>query len=305
VGLFDDFQSEMTLSSPTSYDLVVYPSNAFPQTHPDRLAVVATLLGLDPPPVVHCRVLEVGCAGGGNVIPMAAGLPGSRFLGIDNAPGPIAAGRRVIAGLGLQNIELRTASILDVDESYGQFDYIISHGIYSWVPAHVRHKLLEIYRDRLAPQGIGYISYNALPGWHLRGMLRDMMLYHVGRFAEAGPQTQIAQARALVDFLIRGVPEENNAYGMHLRREQDIIKQTADGHFYHDHLESENNAFYLFQFCAHLKAKGLRYAGEARFSDMGALQITPEAARACRNLVNAGMPISNHSVLLAGVNADR
>ncbi len=31
-------------------------------------------------------------------------------------------------------------------------------------------------------------------------------------------------------------------------------------------------------------------------------EITPETERACRNLVNAGMPVSNHSVLLKGVN---
>src|SRR6059058_3923953 len=137
------------MHSMTTYDLINYPSNAFPQNHPDRLAVVATILGLTPPPVENCRVLELGCAAGGNIVPMAADLPGSRFLGIDHAPGPMEVGRRAPEGLGLKNIELRTASILDIDQSYGQFDYIISHGIYSWVPERVRDKVLDVYRDNL------------------------------------------------------------------------------------------------------------------------------------------------------------
>jgi len=260
----------------TTYDLVTYPSYAFPQTHPDRLAVIATLLGLKPAPVENCRVLELGCASGGNIVPLAAELPGSRFLGIDNAPGALDVGRRAIAGLGLKNIELHTASILDVDQSYGQFDYIISHGIYSWVPAHVRDKVLDIYRDNLAPGGIGYISFNALPGWALRGMVRDMMLYHLGRFPGAPARTQLNQARELLDFLAQGASDDKGFFAQYLRYEQDWVKQTLDGHFFHDHLEGDNNYFYFFQFCEHLQAKRLRFLAEAKLADMGIAGLAPE-----------------------------
>lgn len=65
------------------YDEVLYPGNAFSQAHPERLAAFAALMGLRPTPVESCRVLELGCGDGGHLIPIAAVLPGSRFIGID------------------------------------------------------------------------------------------------------------------------------------------------------------------------------------------------------------------------------
>jgi SAM-dependent methyltransferase len=189
----------MSASPRTSYDEVPYDSYPFPQTHPDRLATIATLLGLQPAPVEHCRALELGCAAGGNLIPMALTLPDSTFLGIDLSARQIDDGRQTVAALGLTNIELRQLSILDVDASFGRFDYLICHGVFSWVPAAVQEKILAICAAHLAPHGVAYISYNTYPGWHLRGMIRDMMLYHAQQFRE--PAVRVRQARNLLDFL--------------------------------------------------------------------------------------------------------
>jgi methyltransferase-like protein len=259
-----------------NYELVPYVNKPHPQSHPDRLATVATLFGLKPPAIDRCRVLELGCALGGNIIPMAVGLPESRFVGIDHSPRQIAEGQKIVAAVGLTNIELRAASILGVDDSYGQFDYIISHGVYSWVPAGVRDKLLEIYRRNLAPEGIGYVSYNTLPGWHTRGMIRDMMLYHTGRLGETAPRNQINQARALLDFIAQSVPADQDLYGSLLRQELSLLKNKADGYFFHDHLEIDNDAFYFFQFERHLRSKELRYLGEANVSEMRPSGFPPE-----------------------------
>ena len=79
---------------PDSYDDLPYPSLSYAQTHPDRLASMATLLGLEPAPVERCRVLDVGCAVGGNIIPMAYALPNSEFVGIDYS------GRQIDIGHG-------------------------------------------------------------------------------------------------------------------------------------------------------------------------------------------------------------
>ncbi len=83
-----------------SYDEIPYFSDPFPQTQPSVLASVAALLGIEAPPVDHCRVLEIACAGGGNIIPMAQELPGSHFVGIDlSAPADQGSvGRRGRAG---------------------------------------------------------------------------------------------------------------------------------------------------------------------------------------------------------------
>src|SRR5208282_2507215 len=91
---------------PTSYEELPYPSLPYPQSHPDRLATVATLLGMRPPDITRCRVLKLGCASGGNLVPMALTLPGSRFVGLDRSALQIAQGRALVEQLGLRNIEL-------------------------------------------------------------------------------------------------------------------------------------------------------------------------------------------------------
>ena len=113
-------------------------------------------------------MLELGCARGGNIIPMALAHPQSRFVGIDLSSRQIAEAREVAAELKLANLELKEISITEVGEDFGQFDYILCHGVYSWVPPAVQEAIMRICDRNLAPQGVAYISYNALPGWHAR-----------------------------------------------------------------------------------------------------------------------------------------
>jgi len=158
-----------------SYDAFPYRSVPFAQSHPDRLATLATLFGVVPAPLERCRVLEIGCASGGNLIPIAATLPGSRCVGVDFSAVQIAQGREDVAALGLRNIDLVCADLLDFDGAGEQFDYIIAHGVLSWVPRKVQDRLFEVCARMLAPQGVAYVSYNALPGWQTRGAIRDAM----------------------------------------------------------------------------------------------------------------------------------
>src|SRR5262249_7938955 len=157
----------------TSYDEVPYGSNIFSYSHPDRLATVAALLGMKPPVVDASRVLELGCGTGANLIAMALTLPRSRLVGIDLSPRQIATGQEVVQAVGLANVELRALSLMDVDEQFGQFDYILCHGVYSWVPEQVQDQILTICTRNLAPDGVTYVSYNTYPGWHMRGMVRE------------------------------------------------------------------------------------------------------------------------------------
>jgi cyclopropane fatty-acyl-phospholipid synthase-like methyltransferase len=122
--------------------------------------LVAHLCGMRPVPITGCRVLELGCASGGNLIPMAFHLPESEFVGVEIASRQIEPGRKSIEALGLSNIRLENAGILDVDESWGSFGDIICHGVYCWVPTEVQQKILSICRDRLARDGVALISYN-------------------------------------------------------------------------------------------------------------------------------------------------
>src|ERR1041385_1997312 len=96
------------------YDEVPHVTRPSNETHPDRLATVGTLFGMQPAPLTGCRVLEIGCGDGSNLIPMAFHLPGSRFVGVDLAAGAIARGQKVIEDLGLTNIMLVAADLREI-----------------------------------------------------------------------------------------------------------------------------------------------------------------------------------------------
>ena len=145
-----------------TYDQVPYDKKSFSQTHVDNLATTATLFGMQPARPECCRVLELGCAAGANLIPMAFYLPESQFMGVDYSKVQIDDGQKVLQSLRLANIELKQLNILEIDKTLGQFDYIICHGIFSWVADEIQEKIFSICSQNLAPQGVAYVSYKSL-----------------------------------------------------------------------------------------------------------------------------------------------
>ncbi len=249
-----------------SYDEVPYLSDPFPHTHPSHLATIAKIFGMDAPELRTCRVLELGSAAGGNLIPMAQDLPDGKFVGIDLSKRQIEEGQAVITELQAKNVELRHLNIMDVDESFGNFDYIICHGVYSWVPHEVQDQIMRICQRHLTEKGVAYISYNTFPGWNLRGAIREMMQYHVGQFQT--PAERVQQARCLLDFLIESAGDGPGAYQKMLAEEAQILKRHSDTYVYHEHLEENNEPLYFFQFMERAEKHGLQYLGEAEFASM-------------------------------------
>ena len=250
----------------SSYDAVPYSVCAFAQTRPDRLGAIAALFGMMPALPGACRVLELGCASGGNLIPMALSWPGGQFVGIDLSQRQIDDGRRVVQELGLGNIDLRCFSILDASHELGIFDYILCHGVYSWVPPQVQNKILEICRDHLNPQGVAYISYNTFPGWHARAAIREMLCYHTEKFEK--PEDRIREARGLLTFLVRSVGSHEAAFNSLMRHEMAVLTATPDTYLLHEHLEEYNEPLYFHQFVDRAAAKSLQYLGESAITQM-------------------------------------
>jgi methyltransferase-like protein/SAM-dependent methyltransferase len=268
----------------TSYDEVPYESFPIPGTHPDRLATLALLAGIRTPPLDTCRVLELGCAGGGNLIPMAVELPRAQFVGVDLSAAQVAEGDAVIRALQLGNVQLMACSVMDIDDNFGQFDYIIVHGIYSWVPNGVQEKILEICNRNLVPNGVAYVGYNTLPGWRTRGVIRDLMRYHALQFAE--PDKRVAEARAMLDFLARGVPDENSAYGKLLRSELELLHSAPDYYILHEHLEELNEPLYFHEFIERAHRHGLQYLADAEIATMQPSRFPPQVADTVRRLAS-------------------
>jgi cyclopropane fatty-acyl-phospholipid synthase-like methyltransferase len=262
--------------SASSYDQVPYQSLAVPQTHPDRLAVLARVFGLTTAPIDRCRVLELGCAGGGNLIPMAFNLPASRFVGIDLSRLQVEEGQQTIRALGIDNVRIEHASIADIDESWGSFDYIICHGVYSWVDRPVQDRILQVAAANLAADGVAFVSYNTYPGWHAREMVRHMMQYHAGQFAE--PAQQVEQARALLAFLVTA-SRNTGPHGELLAHEATRLEKAADSYIFHEHLEKANHPVYFHTFIERADEAGLQFLAEADVAEMVTSALPPEIAR--------------------------
>jgi methyltransferase-like protein/SAM-dependent methyltransferase len=280
----------MNEKSQTAYDQMPYPMLSYSQSHPDRLATMATLLGMSPAAVDGCRVLELGCAVGGNLIPMAYGLPASKFVGIDSSAQQIAEGQTAVAALGLKNITLRHLDILDVDASVGQFDYIIAHGVYSWVPRTVQAKILDICKQNLAPNGVAYVSYNTYPGWHMINIVRGLMLYHTRGVID--PRMRATQARAVLQLVAEWSPGENSAYGSFLRMYDEFLDgkledacPRTDSLLLHDELEEINDPVYFYQFAESAARHGLQYLAD--FHHMGGGELPPETSEALKGMAKS------------------
>jgi len=268
-------------TEPVSYDDLPYEGVALPSTHPQHLAMVARLFGMDTAPAGRCRVLELGCGTGGNIVPMAQELPGSSFTGIDLSAVEIAEARRWARILGVSNLALEQMDIRDVDAGFGEFDYIIAYGVYSWVPEHVRDSLWRICRENLAPEGVAMISYNVFPGWHLRMGVRQMMLYHSLRFP-AEERTQ--QALGLLEFLRSGTEaldgrlKDIGIYHDVLEREAGRLREKPSAYLAHEHLSGANDPLYFSEFVTRAAAAGLNYLADADFGSMLTSSLPPTVA---------------------------
>lgn len=260
----DPVEAEIARSA-ERYDAIPYTSKPFPQTHPNRLAGIAGMFGLAAPAPSAARVLEIGCAGGGNIIPMAAAFPQARFLGIDLSPVQVAQANERIARAGLANIEVRVQSLTDIGPGDGLFDYIISHGVYSWVPEDVQKALFRVSCRNLAPQGIAYVSYNVLPGWRMWQAVRDAFVALIPTHLDA--VTRLNMAKDLLVFLRDHCPDKGH-YGQAMRGAWERLKDFPDDYLAHEYLEDAHEPLGFRDFIVRAQGQGLDYLGESDFALM-------------------------------------
>ncbi|TNF36646.1 MAG: methyltransferase domain-containing protein [Deltaproteobacteria bacterium] len=242
------------------YDDVPYPALVHPATHPRVIGAMATLFGLDAAPPDRCRVLDLGCASGTNVMSLAADAPESRFVGVDVAASGILRGRERARLAGIDNVRLEVGD-LSADLDLGEFDYIIAHGVYSWVSPALQDRLLATIARHLAPGGLAYVSYNTYPGWHLVDLVRQLFLRQTD--PEAPPLERVRQARAVLDAHIAGAAEGSMQRAI-LIHEQQMLATASDPYIFHEHFVAEHHPTYFEDFVAHADAAGLTYVADAR-----------------------------------------
>lgn len=255
-----------------AYNDVAYVSDAQPQAHPDRLATVGRLFGLRPADVTDCRVLELGCGTGGHLLPAALSLPASSFVGVDVAEDAVREGRRRAAQYGLTNAELLVADLMELDASLGTFDFIIAHGVYSWVPPAVQDQLLALCRALLAPQGIAYVSYNVLPGWHLAQASRGLMRFQMEQYEDRA--RQLREARGLL-AMVADAQTRSSPYAQLIAQERERLADYPDWFLIHDHLAEINEPLYFSDFVDRARQHQLQFLGEADVHSMNAHGLAP------------------------------
>ena len=246
-----------------SYDRLPSEPRPLPATLPDTLAVTAALAGLSTAPVTACRVLEIGCAVGGNLLPMAQELPGSTFVGIDLSARQIAAAQRTAKGAGIKNVRFEVKDFTTLTAEEGPFDYIIAHGIYCCGPAAARDQLVPVISRLLAPDGVAYINYYVYPGWHAREMFREIALAHVQ--ADSEPRVAAADVRRSLQILADHAPTgADNLYAAHLRQETAFLHAVPDEYLIHEYLEANPTALYFQTFVQQLVPCGLAHVAEIK-----------------------------------------
>ena len=258
----------------TAYDSVPYLGHVQSHTHPNRVAAIARLFGVNAPAVNTARVLEVGCGDGGNLISIAYSLPQSHCVGFDLAATAVERAQQRIAKLGLKNCEIVCADLATVGKSLGEFDYVIAHGVYSWVPAELRESLLQLISDSLSSRGVAFVSYNVYPGWHVAGMVRDMLRFHTREIAD--PVERVKQSNALMRF-ITAAHEADDPYGRLLAAECERLSGYPGWYLIHDDLANVNDPLYFRDFVAHAKQFDLRYVAEADFASMSSADLSEDA----------------------------
>jgi SAM-dependent methyltransferase len=259
----------------SAYEQLSYPGYAYTATHPARLEPIGRLFGLDPAPAASCRVLELGCGDGGNALSIAQTLPGAWVLGIDAAAGAVERGSELARAAGLGNVELRQGDFesLSGDGELGSFDYVLAHGVYSWIPPAARVALLSCVRRCLAPHGIAFVSYNAYPGSYLRDMARDVLRYHVRGVED--PQARLAAAHELMQTIV--AIEEPTPYARVLREQTERMLRASPALLFHDDLAEVSTPFYFHEFVEHAAGHRLRFLSEANLFE-SQMRDVPESA---------------------------
>lgn len=247
-----------------TYNELPYQSKPFASSHPALLQGIARLFGIDSGSVKKARVLELGCASGGNLIPLVDCYPDIELVGVDLSAVQIAEGQRLVKELGLEKqISLHCMSITDIPEFFGKFDYIICHGVYSWVPDFVQDGIFQVIQNHLNETGLAYISYNVYPGWKSLEIARDSMLFHTRKVKNEAEK--IKHARVMIDFMQQNA-RKGTMFQHIVDNAQSIIQKSQDYYIGHEFLELHNSPCYFIDMTNKAKGFNLAYLSDVNLS---------------------------------------
>lgn len=262
------YHPRMTATShqkrPNPYDELPYSAYPIVWTAPERLALASLLHGGPRLPLDSYRVLELGCANGANLLPMAWYRRHGHFTGLDGSSRQIAIANESKNKLGLSNLEFVHGDFRSANQLEGPFDIIMAHGVFSWVTDEERDAMLEMCSALLAPDGLLYLNYNAHPGWTVRGMVRDFLLQHTAHVKSLKERAEMC--RQVSARVISPLKSKEHCYTQLIANEFKLVAQNQPAYIAHEYLSPENNAYWRSEFFAILSRFGFDFVADADFN---------------------------------------
>lgn len=247
-----------------TYNELPYTSKPFSQTHPGFLQAACSLFDVDTPPIETANILEIGCSFGGNIIPLALQYPKANIIGLDISEKQVSTGKAAIKTMGLKNIQLQQQDVTTYKTPTRHFDYIICHGVYSWVPEPVKAAILQIIADGLTEKGVAIVSYNTYPGWKIREVYRDAMLYRSQPVDEI--REKIRYGFGMLDFLKEHLPKQS-PWGVAIEQHYQHIREASWSYLAHEYFEVVNEPCYFHEFMHLAQEKALHFVAEADYQN--------------------------------------
>jgi SAM-dependent methyltransferase len=245
-----------------------YTFGYFPFLKPDNLLLTCLLQGLRPPAditrldspdhgITYC---ELGCGQGVTLNILATGDEGGRYYGVDYNPAQIANARALAEGAGLGNVEFIEDSFANLHQrDLPDFDFIVLHGIYSWISPALRQDIVDFIHRKLKPGGLCFISYNCTVA---RGSdLAFRQLLQAGLRREANPSPEgVAKSLAMADDLAtKGARYFSQNGGTAYRLED--AKQRSPTYVFHEYFNPHWSPFFFHEVAADMAKAELGFVG--------------------------------------------
>ncbi len=254
-----------TPEHPTGYVAdTSYPDRFHRELSPAWLNYVASVTGGAAPRRIDepFSYLDLGSGLTRSTIVNAAAFPQAEFHACDFNPTHIQTAERYQARLGIANLRLHQARFEELlDQDLPRFDFIVLHGVYSWVDSAARAAIRRIIARRLKDGGIVYVSYNCLPGWSAEAPLRKLLV-ELAR-TEDGSHDQRAKNAAGV---LRRFAGGGFKYAQENPSVNDAIKSIAEAsgdYLAHEYLNDTWALYYSVDVADDMADAGLRYVGSA------------------------------------------
>ncbi len=267
------------------YDETPYRDPELPDFDLPRLLGLARLFGLGPRDGAcdDLRVLDLACASGTHVRAQAARYPDVHFTGVDFSRNEIELGRKEIERAGSSNVELVSADLRAYEAPARQFDVVLCHGAFSWVPDEVKERLFEVVRRALKPTGVAAIAYLTYPGWKQREAIRELVAHHASKSQES--QQKVRDAALVLRLLHAGYSASGEScHAQSLLDVVETMQQSSSNAFLHDELGATHDPCYFTQFVEWAGEWGLEYLCEVDLGTMSLEGLPEDAQRLLHSL---------------------